>query len=110
MSGHLDFHAQQRRTESLALRIAVERKQTASDKRAMQDEVERVQVGQLKPLDFAAADAGEVLLDAFRCDLAYKKRIVLGLESDQADVGDVAFIAGAGVSDLAQLDFSHVYL
>jgi hypothetical protein len=73
----------------------------------MQQEIERVQVGQLKALDLAFADSGEVSFDALGGDFAREYRVMLGFERDQADVGSVAFVPRSRVSDFDQLHFHH---
>jgi hypothetical protein len=40
-------------------------------------------------------------------NLLYQRRIILGPQSNQSDIGAVAFIAAAGVRDLAKLDTGH---
>ena len=60
--------------------------------RAVQQEVQRVEVRQLEALDFAGDHALKMPCHACRCHLLDEQRVILGLERNQADVGRVAFI------------------
>src|SRR6185369_6719386 len=68
-----------------------------------QQEVQGSQVRQLEALHFALAHAGKMPLDTLGRDFADQNRIILGLAGDQADIDQIALIAGAGVSQLDQL-------
>src|ERR1700687_119917 len=68
----------------------------------MEQEIAGPQVGDLEPLDRAAADLAEVLLDPFGSGLLAEQREQLGAVGDQADVAGVALVAGAGVGDEIQ--------
>ena len=69
----------------------------------MQQEVERVQIGQLEPVD-AVHHALEMAGDTRHRHLAHEERIVLGVEGDEADVRGVALVARAGVRQVAELE------
>jgi hypothetical protein len=69
----------------------------------MQQEIERVQIGQLVALDLSFADSGEVPFDALGGDFADDDRVMFRFERDQADVGRVAFVARSRVSDFDKL-------
>src|SRR5437899_6584244 len=71
----------------------------------MQHEVQRMQIGQLISLDFAMADSCEVFPHALGGNFTHKNRIMLRSESNQADIGVVALVTGAGMRDLTKLDF-----
>src|SRR5215470_8147502 len=71
----------------------------------MQQEIERVQIGQLVALDLSFADPGEVPFDALGGDFADEDRVMFRFERDQADVGRVAFVARSRVSDLEKRYF-----
>ena len=71
----------------------------------MQQEIQRVQVGQFVTFDLAFPDSGEVLLDAFGGDFADERWVILRFERNQADVRRVAFVARTRVSDFEKLYF-----
>src|SRR5579864_3575153 len=49
-----------------------------------------------------------MLLNALGRHLPHQRLIVLGLAGDQADVGGVSFVAGAGMRQLDQLSLGHM--
>jgi hypothetical protein len=75
----------------------------------MEEEIERVQIGQFETLDFTLANTGEVVFDTLSRDLSHKHRIKLGFECNQPDICRITFIARAGMCDLDKLHF-HLYL
>src|SRR5688572_19059570 len=75
----------------------------------MQEEVKRANIRQLKAIYFSFADTFEVLLHAGRCNFPHKDWVDLVFESDQANVGSIALIAGARVGKFNELD-SHAVI
>src|SRR5215475_13720114 len=60
----LNFHSQQRGAERLALRVGLQRDRAASAQTVVQQEIERVQIGQFVAFDLALADSGEMTFNA----------------------------------------------
>ena len=58
---NVEHHPQQRGREDLALRVGLERERAAAVERAVQQEVQRVEVRQLEALDVARRSRREVL-------------------------------------------------
>src|SRR5690606_3269962 len=75
--------------------------------RAVQQEVERVEVRQLETLDVALHHRPEVRLHALRGELLAQQRVMLGFVCDDAHIGGVTLVAGAGVRQVDQLDAAH---
>src|SRR5690348_18254126 len=68
----------------------------------MQEEVERLEVRQLKALHRPRDDALEVLAHARGGDFPHQYRIVLRLPGDEPNVRGVALVPGTGVGDRHQ--------
>ena len=63
--------------------------------------------GKLVARDTPFYDAAKMLFHALRRDLPQNDRIVMRLVGDHADVIRVAFIAGPGMRELAQIECFH---
>ena len=89
----------------LPLCVGFERDRSASIERAVQQEVQRVEVRQLEALDLARDHALKMPCHARRRHLLDEQRVILGLERNQADVGRVTLVARAGVGQLYEFAF-----
>jgi hypothetical protein len=97
---YINSHAKKRRREDLALRISLERQRAASVERAVEQKVERAQIGELESLDVTANYAVEMLFHTLACDLAFQKREPLGAKSDHSNVCCVTLVAGSRVRNV----------
>ena len=102
---HLDLESQERRRKDLSLRIGLERQRPSAVERAVQKEIERVQVRQFKAFDRARDHSAEVLRHVLHCQLTDEHWIPFRPQRDDADVCRVALIARARVSESQELDF-----
>ncbi len=73
----------------------------------MQQEIQRAEIRQLEALHLAQANSREMFLDALGRHFPHQDRIIFGLARDDADVGRIAFVAGAGVRQFDQFSFGH---
>src|ERR1044071_7151271 len=89
------------------MRIERERARYDAAERALHYQIDRMDPGELVTRDTAFHDAAKMLLHAFGRDRAHDERVVMGFVGDDADVAGVAFIAGAGVRELAQIERFH---
>ena len=62
-----------------------------------------MEIRQLEAFHLPQTDTFEVAFDAIRCDLLHQQRVVLGPSCDQADVAQIALVAGAGVRQFQEL-------
>ena len=103
--GDVEHEAQHRGRKHLALRVGLERQRSAAVERAVQQEVERVEIRKLEPLDVAGDDAAKMLAHAIeRDDTAASTGYHSRLERDDADVRRVALVARARVRDVEEAD------
>src|SRR5262249_50693126 len=93
----VNLHSKQRRTVGLTLSIRLERKRAAPIKAFMKQEIQGVQIGNSKPLDFAETDPLEVFFNALCGHLLYKNRIVLRLIGDKTNVCSITLVTRACV-------------
>ena len=100
--GDLDFHPEERGTERLSLGVCTQRQRAASPESAVQQEVERSDVGKFESVDRPRAQFAEVRLHSVGSDLPSKHRIVAVIDRDQSNVGSIALVTGADVGDLDQ--------
>jgi hypothetical protein len=107
---YFDLHPEQGRAEGFSLGIGFERDRPAAAQALMQQKIERIQIRQFESLDFSLTDAGEMFFNAFGRNLPDKNRIILGFESDQADIRCVTLITRTRVCDFEKLDFHGAYL
>src|ERR1035438_9148424 len=70
MRSHFDFEGQQGGAESLPLGVGAQRHGAAAAERAMEQEVQGAEVGQLEALHGASHEIAEVALDALGGDFA----------------------------------------
>src|SRR5687768_1551959 len=103
-----DRQGQQRRAESLAVRVERERAGHAATEGTFEHEVERAESRELVPGHAAAHDSGEVRLHAFGRHVTFEQRVVGRIERDHRDVRRVALVAGARVRDVAERAHAHV--
>jgi hypothetical protein len=99
---NFNLHAQQSRAVGFALGVDAEREGAAAAQRFVQQQVNRAEVWKFEAFHFALDEIAEELFHAGRSDFAQDYGVVLGFEGDHADVGCVAFVAGAGMRDGAE--------
>src|ERR1051326_7840485 len=97
------FHFEQRRTERLAVRVKRQRSRDTTAKRLVQDEIESANSRQFVTFDPTLHDIGEMRLDACRRHMLREERIVPRLVRDDRNVGHIALVASAGVSEFPEL-------
>jgi hypothetical protein len=91
------------RAQSLAVGVERKRARNAAAERIGHDEIQRTDHWQLKARHLAAHDPGEVGLDAIGRHLLPQKVVMRLVEGDDGDVRRVAFVAGPGASNFAEL-------
>src|SRR5690606_22724006 len=106
--GHVDLHAKHGGRERLPLGVGHERERAAAPERVVQQEVERVEVGELEALDRAVDEAAEMLLDGLDGEALGEERIILGADGDHPAMHGVARVAGASVGETEQRDLGHL--
>jgi hypothetical protein len=70
----------------------------------MEQKVESVEIRKIEPLDGAGDHSIEMFRYALDSHLAPKQRKPFRAQGDQADIGGVTFVTGAGVRELEQPD------
>src|SRR5579872_945053 len=100
-----DLQIEQGRAQRFAMRIQRQRPRHPSSQRPAQDKVESRDLRQLKAHDLAFHDAGKMRFDARSCHLREQQRIMFRVIGNDGDVGYVPLVAGAGMGDLAELQF-----
>ena len=103
--GHIENEAKQSGRKHFALCVRLERQRSATVERAVQKEVQRIQIGKLEALDAAGDESGEMLRDALASKVSLEDRVPARLERDDAHVGGVALVARPGVRDVEEPHF-----
>src|SRR3569832_394202 len=85
------------------MRIECQRPRYPASQRLVHHEVERKNPGQLITDHLALNDTGEMRLAEIGSHLGEQQRIMFRVIGDDRNVGDIALVAGAGMSHLAQL-------
>ena len=96
----LDCHPEQRGREHFSLRVGLERDRAAAVERAVQQEVQRLEIGQLEALDRTFDHALKMTRHAGCRHLLHEQRIVFGVLRNQSNVSSIALIAGSRVGKL----------
>src|SRR6202051_2481461 len=99
---NFNLHAENSRAVGLALGIDSQRHGPATAERFVQQQIDGAQIGKFEALDLAFDEIAEELFDSFGRHFAEDYRIMLRLESDDADVRGVPFIARTSMSDGSQ--------
>lgn len=81
------------------MRIEVERSVDTTFQRLIHHEIQAVKVIKFEPLDVALEEVGESRLQAIGGDLRFDRRIVAGIQREEAHIGAVAFVAGSCMGD-----------
>ena len=71
----------------------------------MQEEIEGAEVWQFEAFHLAFTDFAEVFFYARRAHFACEQRIPLFTQSDQSDIGRIAFVARTRMRELRQVHF-----
>src|SRR5690606_36447276 len=105
--GYLDLHAQHGSRECLPLRVRHQRYGTAAIECTMQQEVQRVQVGQLVTVNATVEHAREMLGYALDGQCLADDLPVLDAPCDDTDIDGVTLVAGAAVGEVVEQHTCH---
>jgi hypothetical protein len=100
---NFNFHPEESGAEGFPLCVALQRFRSTSAQGAVEQEIERPDVGHLKAFDRAECDTFEVLLHTLSSNVPSDERIISFLKSDEPNVRRVSLVAGPGVTNLLQL-------
>src|SRR6218665_2924499 len=103
--GQFDLKAQHGGRERFAVVVQAQAARDAAAERAVADEVPRLEVGDLVAQHLAGDRSLVESLEAFGGQLRLQQRVELRFVGKDRDVGDIAFVARAGMRQMLQLDF-----
>src|SRR5271166_2344970 len=103
----IDLHLQQRGSHCLPLRVCPQGQSSAAAQRFMQEKIECSQIRKLEALHLSFYKIAKECFYALGGHLAHQDRIMPLMIGDDADVGGVAFVAGARVGDAMERDLHY---